>query len=1446
MGDLYAAYDPELDRMVAIKLVKQSSTDPRAGERLVHEAQVLARISHPHVVPVYEVGNVDGQIFVAMELVDGVTLDEWRAGLDGSVAARQSQVLDRFLSVGLGLQAAHDAGLVHRDFKPANVIVASDGRERVVDFGLAQRQGVSSENAPESRSRNDARLTATGSVVGTPRYMAPEQWRGLACDASSDQFSFCVALYEALFDVLPFPADTVDGLRAAVLGGRPPEIPRNTPIPASLRRALLRGLSLEPKDRFPSMGALLGALRRARGRHRRWVLVAAVLVPALFGGAYLLDRYETGVRQASARARLDVVDQRIERLLEDGNSNEADRAFTAFARMPENRGTPALVEAWLRQAARMEKRGDHPQEIAAYANAYSLAETTTVQGPALLGVARAFRRTRQWQRLGDTLDALERSGSELAASPAARRMRIEERIARLDLAGVAPSEEDVAPELLALRRTFSHATVASVQVDREDLDVASLPDRGTLVLHRMDKEHVAVRDPYTSDLAQEGRILFPRGAPDRTTPLGAAGSFAQLFVTQYGQYFALVGLPTCSAKTTSCEGETLYEWHASGVSEVIAAQGDVDRDGQPEVYVGYVGYEKRLLGIRRGSDSRWTAFDPHPPTNATASDVNGLAVADLDGDGELELVVVTGAWTAYDVRVLYAPADRGDGRLALAARLKLGVPSDVAIVPRADGKGSRIAISIQRFAKNLRVFSATEPYGVAPGVYILEYENRRLAIAERLLLDTDEASSRLVAGDFNADGRVDVAQEMAGEHATVLWLQTESGQFVEAWLESVRPLFAVPDPQGVASALAVMLYDQGRSRFAILGHGHDRVSRASAPALVRPVSEANVDRAILAPWRRAEELVAIGMNGAAANTLLELAQITDDETADVLRMRAASLYETEGAQLQARLTDPDRAANEPRWLESWAKAATLYEDLGSTARPTLLDRAANLYSRMHRFSDALRVLSRLATLTDSTSGRAQELEARLAELRNRVHPPRSAEFTFAEPLDPRWRLPMHGALRRRQGGLDVDLVTQEAPVVLAVFPVVYRGGPVSLAMDVDAVRAEWGARLLISLRSDDRPSELPLELRLQAWGGGGAYQMVAMCGGVGWSDQYLPLPSASVAAENARYHLAVAAEPGVPMLWCSGNSAYGAWRRRFTPYRDLELAPGPYRLEIASMGSPYNVGSRGEFVLRSLRIEGMESTTGAVADRQEASTALVEGDLEAALAQLDPRSPHDGWLRYQLLDELGAWAKADEALEGLLRSSGGRACALARPQLRRQLRLRPDRVTPLLRRVCAQSDYLAILWDAFAVVIHHHPDDPEVQRILVTQLGSLERFTPRRADAAAAAVELLYARAHAWRAKSSLHAARTDLLRAIELAERFQHSRTADAHRALAAVLALLGNEDAALQELRRALARSDTPEIIADMIVIDPALTSLREGRAKDVLQAALEGAGSAPSDAP
>ncbi|HLT35603.1 MAG TPA: serine/threonine-protein kinase, partial [Enhygromyxa sp.] len=295
MGEVWMAIDPDLDRKVALKLLRAdriARAEDRA--RLDAEARAMARLTHPNVVTIHDVGSLGDRLFIAMEFVAGQPLDRWIAAGPRSC----EEVLAIMRQAAAGLAAAHDVGLVHRDFKPANVMIGEDGRVRVLDFGLARPEGSVAElddgrAVARAIAVDRSEAGASRKIQGSPAYMSPEQHRGAAVDARSDLFSFCVTLFEALYGVRPFRGANRLTVALAIIEGRISEPPADARarVPDWIHAIVLRGLAGEPNQRFPDMESLLAALERSpeQRRRRRLQIVGTIAgVAASLGLALVL------------------------------------------------------------------------------------------------------------------------------------------------------------------------------------------------------------------------------------------------------------------------------------------------------------------------------------------------------------------------------------------------------------------------------------------------------------------------------------------------------------------------------------------------------------------------------------------------------------------------------------------------------------------------------------------------------------------------------------------------------------------------------------------------------------------------------------------------------------------------------------------------------------------------------------------------------------------------------------------------------------------------------------------------------------------------------------------------------------------------------------------------------------------------------------------------------
>ncbi|QRN94706.1 tetratricopeptide repeat protein [Archangium violaceum] len=426
MGVVYSAYDPELDRRVALKLLRVVALGLDAEEgraHLLREAQAMARVSHPHVVSVYDVGTFGEQVFLAMEYVEAQTLRQWMRAAPRS----WREVRDVFLDAGRGLSAAHAAGLVHGDFKPENLLVGRDGRVRVTDFGLARR--TTPGHTPEV-------------VGGTPAYMAPEQFgREGRADARSDQFAFCVALYEALHGERPFAGDTERELAAEVRAGRVRPAPKGTGVPPWLHQLVARGLEVDPTARHPSLEALLSELTRDPARRRRWWLQVGGGVALLLLSVGLTHALHTHAARACQNAG-----EKVAGIWGPQQKQEAEAAFLAT-------GRPFAQEAW------KSARRTLDAYTAAWATLHTAAcEATRVRGeqsPEVLG-----RRMRCLDERLAEVAALARLFTQADASVVQHAHRTAEQLsslatcsnlAALEAAGPVPRDDAARQRAEALR-----------------------------------------------------------------------------------------------------------------------------------------------------------------------------------------------------------------------------------------------------------------------------------------------------------------------------------------------------------------------------------------------------------------------------------------------------------------------------------------------------------------------------------------------------------------------------------------------------------------------------------------------------------------------------------------------------------------------------------------------------------------------------------------------------------------------------------------------------------------------------------------------------------------------------------------------------------------------------------------------------------------------------------
>ncbi|MFZ6184852.1 protein kinase domain-containing protein [Nannocystis pusilla] len=467
MGAVYSAYDPELDRKIALKLLHTRSQDnsSRGNTRLLREAQAMARLSHPNVVVVHDVGTHRQDVFLAMEFIRGKTLQAWSEERPRS----WQEVVATYRQAGAGLAAAHAAGLVHRDFKPANAMLGEDGRVRVLDFGLCATTTARIEPDLRAGSGAELPLWVGREFVGTPAYMSPEQFRAEVVGAASDQFSFCVALYEALYGQRPFAGETTQSIALSVGYGELRAPPAGTHVPAWLLAVIARGLRPEPAARWPSMEDLLRALDRSRSRVP--TLAAAALAALLAGaGGYL------AAKPAPVDETCNGAGQEIAAIWGAGEREEIDRRFAGLGPYHSTELWPPIAAAldayaggWMtahKDACLAHRRGENSEAlldqrmVCLAQRKAGLREAIAVLRAADGEVAaRGLEIIRGLQPVDDCADlrALANEAPlpedpELRAALADQRARLE-RVGALDRAGREIAAIELAEEVLAAAQT---------------------------------------------------------------------------------------------------------------------------------------------------------------------------------------------------------------------------------------------------------------------------------------------------------------------------------------------------------------------------------------------------------------------------------------------------------------------------------------------------------------------------------------------------------------------------------------------------------------------------------------------------------------------------------------------------------------------------------------------------------------------------------------------------------------------------------------------------------------------------------------------------------------------------------------------------------------------------------------------------------------------------------
>jgi predicted Ser/Thr protein kinase len=1414
MGVVYAAYDPELDRKVALKVMDPESDVVRVSRRqdyLRREAQALARLAHPNIVAIHDVGVVGGRVFVAMEFVAGRTLRQWwqetRPGWQEVVAA--------MVQAGNGIVAAHAAGLVHRDIKPDNLLLGADGRVRVADFGIVRFEPGAEVSTLGGGVQEIATVAGRHGALGTPAYMSPEQHADRDVGPASDQFSFCVTLYEGLHGQRPYRGET--GRLAAAMRAGPPTRPPGAPVlPTWLDQALRRGLAPEPADRWPSMQALLDVLavdpelRRARRRWRllQFALLVLGLVALVLGGKALQASMARRAAEQAATQRFVGVAASVERLLARGLRADAEAALRAFIEEPEHRDSGAVIDALLLWAGAMEARHDPRAALAVLVEAYMAlpAEDPREAGIALQ-IGRQFAAQWRFQALAGLASQVLQRWPEQAAQAEWVGLRADAALARGDLPGfvaavdtgaAGPQREAVAPLVRALAPAncigggFEHAYLTDLAADGrpEVLTLKPGVPRTRVTLHRMDAGLTplgAGRDDLMIDFGWVHQLPLTRspGGPAYVVGHDPAIETTALFELGPG------------------EPRELLRWEDHRPQASAAA--DLDGDGLREIYLGTGTYTRKLYRIEPDANGVWIRRPAHEPTDRIASDINSLAAGDFDGDGREELAVVAGAWRAYDVRILEADPD---GALQIGARRRIGHVRGSAALRGADG-ATLLALAKDDTAPSTDAFAAGEPQGDPAGLYIVRRRGATLETVAHLPWPSFAGAPRVSmamrihVGDLDGDGLQDLAvvHDNGSPFATLLLVrQHADGRFTMAQVGGLRPALVGNFDDDPADELLVETAGGENPQLCVLGVAGD-------PPPPLPIQSAGSDEAVPALadpllariWARAENLARFGLSGEAARALEQrITQAAQEVDRQRLRRRVAELFAAAGDTVAA-----------GDGFEALA--------LGGDVDAALL--AIANHEQGLRLDEALRVAESALRREAGTTAQRQALAAASQRLRAVVDRRDHLELRFDGPLAPGWQVQEPLALR-------VDPVRDELVVdataelgELATFPIVLTGEPLTLEIDLEVERAEWGARVAVALRPrDGGPPALSLGV---GGGGGGGYlqRSTVLSGAVPGRDVEVGTWQTESAGLRSEHRARVQLLSGHGRLYLEETADHAG--SISLPVTGVVPA-GEYLLVLRATGNVDFDGQKIRARIRRIAVVGARPDARDVGDAppgdvEVLARALVLGDWQAALRAGQPL-----W-RGVALAELGRSSDAVAALAGLDADDPG-----LRRQLRYLLRVRSALFAPLLRAALGPR-YAALLAETLTSVRLAELDDERLQQRLDLTVD-LEAFAAEDAAEPAVRARLHEARGVVRKRVGDLEGAEQDLALAVALGSQ----RVPVGPDDVLATLELLRAEVAtrrqvpelALAAAARALARASDPAWMAERLRISGDLRPLHADR--------------------
>jgi serine/threonine protein kinase len=1366
MGMVYEAIDEELDRRVALKLLPQGTlTGSRLEKRFLREARAVAKLEHPAIVRVLDIGRSDRGLFFAMEYIEGGTLSE-RLHRDGPVPWELA--LRWMAEAATAVQHAHERGVVHRDLKPSNLMLDRRERVHIVDFGLAF-----------PLDEDQTAMTRTGSVLGTPMYMAPEQAMGRRDQIGprSDVYALGVVLFELLSGRPPFDGQSSMEVLQAVAAGRGHDLDEVTRgLPRSAVLICRKAMAVDPDDRYASAALLAQDLFRAsRGdrvrptgpswrrvavrllESRRHVfatvlgtMVVALSSAAAFGAWRKWENTSAQVaREVEAEERLQTLMATVEARRDANQHEEADNLLRAFAVGGEQRGTAAAWRAWTELAGSL---AAHKEDDAgmAWAQAWSEAPTPELEADALLGLAEFYRTRNDFRSLGAVLRVLTDTAPARLADPTVARLASSLRVST----GTTTSEDRADPLIAAL-------SVARPVGARGIKAMTWAPDGQNGALWAQGAEP----------------DVIVRLGPDRAEPMPLPVRSASLLLPVPGSLFILhptgqpatVGGALPPALTTRWalgpDGwQELQRW--PGVSLRGAAQADLDADGTPEIY-GVIGRT-----LQRLDGDVWTVVEPD--TSGAGSELSSLQATDLNDDGRPELALAAQEWGAYDVRVIEGPVPH------LTTRMKLGVVDDLTPWRTESGVGLA-AHKVDRWPSR-DVFPESWHQGSPTGLWLLRRGvEDKLEIVEPIHPPVGQTFSGLWAGDLDGDGQDELATNTE-VGLFVLYATRDAEGKARGWRTHVLPdlvALGVHDSDGDGDA-ELLISPQGPRLIPQdlwwLGRGDQRPPLSEdvdAPAEgLPPLSDPGVRKL----WQDVEKLATIGLPSAAADLARNTAAFTPVPEDRVLALRAAGRLYEEAGRLKAA-------------AECWTDAAA-----GSQADADHRAAAA-LWRRIYDFAEELKDLGQIERPTEADNLRLADLQW--------LTPQPNLELLFGAKFGGPWQAGSPFGARNDVPALSLQIHALSGAIL--AMPIRYDGGPLQLEVTLDHESIEWGGRLRVGIGPEVAEGTPLWGLALMGSGGGGFIQQR--------SDIVLgaeELPSAPDVPTGAR--------TTHTMVWMPADDV-----------ATYELRMGPD--VVTSYAAPVRprVHDAPPMPEGWLRVEVAGAAPGAV------RTRIVSIRMWGARPRTAPPDPHPAWLE-NVAGRPDPGASDDPvdraaALLALGDLRGAIALLLEHPEhpLQRRLldhllHIEADRSLPLLAQALgpALPERFAASWQG---VLLSERYNPAVRDISLHPLLDVSRAAvPATDDARTELAGLLRVRVDAAIESGQLTTAAAALPLWARLGVEGQELAAPRQHQFAARIALARGDTAGAIAEIRAALAPEAGRSVVADRLKIDPALRALQE----------------------